>query len=97
MKRYTFYISNDLRRQIYSEALKYLSPQQIRSIIGEQKKSMFWKSRSKVSDESIEKLIENLPLQVKLEVLSVIEKDLKEALDAIEREKKQYEESIKQK
>ncbi|AWR95255.1 hypothetical protein [Acidianus brierleyi] len=91
MKRYTFYMSNNIRRQVYNEALRYLSPEQIRQIVGEQKKTLFWKNRAKVSDEAVEKLLEHLPNQVKLEVLTVIENDLKEALDSIEREKKELE------
>lgn len=91
MKRYTFYMSNNIRRQVYNEALRYLSPDQIRQIVGEQKKTLFWKHRAKVSDEAVEKLLEHLPNQVKLEVLTVIENDLKEALDSIEREKKELE------
>ncbi|BDC17888.1 hypothetical protein [Acidianus sp. HS-5] len=91
MKRYTFYMSEDIRRQVYREALRYLSPEQVRQIVGEQKKTEFWKNRSKVSDEAVEKLLENLPAQVKLEILTVIEKDLKEALDSIEKEKKELE------
>lgn len=91
MKRYTFYMSNNIRRQVYNEALRYLSPDQIRQIVGEQKKTLFWKNRAKVSDEAVEKLLEHLPNQVKLEVLTVIENDLKEALDSIEREKKELE------
>lgn len=94
MKRYVFYLTNDLRRQIYNEALRYLSPQQIQSIIGEHKKTMFWKSRAKVSDEAIDKLLESLPDQVKLQILAVIEKDLKEALEAVQKEKAEYEKRV---
>ncbi len=91
MKRYTFYMSNNIRRQVYNEALRYLSPDQVRQIVGEQKRTLFWKNRAKVSDEAVEKILEHLPNQVKLEILTVIENDLKEALNSIEREKKELE------
>ncbi|MCI2415735.1 MAG: hypothetical protein MPF33_10935 [Candidatus Aramenus sp.] len=95
MKRYVFYMSNNVRRQIYSEALRYLPPDKIREIVGEQKRTMFWRSRARVSDDAIDKLIENLPPQAKLEILAVIEKDLKEALNSVEREMKELEEKYK--
>ncbi len=94
MKRYTFYLSNNVRRQVYSEALRYLNPEKVREIVGEQKRTLFWKDRARVSDEAVEKLLESLPPQVKLEVLTVIEKDLREALNSIEREKKDIERQL---
>lgn len=88
-------MSNNIRRQVYDEALRYLTPEKVRQIVGEKKRTLFWRDRAKVSDEAVEKLLENLPPQVKLEVLTVIEKDLKEALDSIEREKREIENQSK--
>ncbi len=87
-KNYIHYISNNTRRIIYSEILKYINPKQVKEIIGEHQKSGFWQTRARVADDSIEKLLDRLPNDVKLRVLNLIEEDIKRALDSIEEEKK---------
>ncbi len=84
--KYTSYVSNDTRREIYRLALRHLTPKQVKEIVGEHKKSFFWASRAKVSDEAIERLLQSLPNEAKIQVLELIERDLKDALSAVEKE-----------
>ncbi|AHC52564.1 hypothetical protein SUSAZ_08330 [Sulfolobus acidocaldarius SUSAZ] len=88
MKSYIPILSNETRRAIYSEVLKYLPPVRVKEIVGEHAKTYFWSSRAKISDETIEKLMQNLPTELKLRILDMIESEIKMVLEQIEDEKR---------
>jgi hypothetical protein len=80
-------ISNEVRREIVKMVLQTLGKIDIKGVMGEHSKIHFWNSRARVSDLVIRKLYEIVDNETKLKILEIIEKDLKEALELIEREK----------